>query len=409
MSSPASSASCRPVPRSAPTPNARTPWVVDAARTPFGSARGALSRIRADDLAALAIVDLMGRHPALDLARIDDVVWGNANGAGEDNRNVARMAALLAGLPHSVPGYSVNRLCGSGAEALLSGGRLIASGDADVIVAGGSESMSRAPYVLPPVDTELPRSLQLVSTTVGWRMVNPTFPARWVESLGRSAELVAEERGIGRREQDEWALRSHELAAKAWSDGIHDGFATPHGGLGRDETIRPADAAALARLRPAFSPEGSVTAGNSSPVSDGAVASLLASGTVLNEWGVEPLGRVLGSAVVGVSPDQFAIAPVGAITTALERTGLQLSDVRVLELNEAFAAVVLSCLKELPGITEDRVNPFGGAIAMGHPLGASAARVVIDCLRHLRRLGGGIGVASACIGVGQGIAIVVEA
>ncbi|BDB59428.1 MULTISPECIES: thiolase family protein [Rhodococcus] len=389
--------------------NARTPWVIDAARTPFGSARGALSRIRADDLGALPIVDLMERHPALDPARIDDVVWGNANGAGEDNRNIARMAALLAGLPHTVPGVSVNRLCGSGAEALLTGMRLVAGGDADVVIAGGSESMSRAPYVLPPVDTAFPRFLDLVPTTVGWRMVNPKFPAPWVESLGRSAELVADERGIGRREQDEWALRSHELATTAWADGVHDGFVTAHGGLERDEPIRAADPSALARLRPAFSPGGSVTAGNSSPVSDGAVAALIASGAVAGDLGVEPLGRVLASAVVGVAPDQFAVAPVGAIGKALDRAGRTLSDVRVLELNEAFAAVVLSCLRELPSISLDRVNPFGGSIAMGHPLGASAARVVVDCMRHLRRLGGGIGVAAACIGVGQGIAIVVEA
>lgn len=389
--------------------DARTPWVMDAVRTPFGSARGALSGIRADDLAALPIVDLVGRHPELDPTRIDHVVWGNANGAGEDNRNIARMASLLAGLPNSVPGVSVNRLCGSGAEALLSAARLVAMGDADMVIAGGSESMSRAPYVLPPVDTAFPRALDLVSTTVGWRMVNPRFPAPWVESLGRSAELVAEESGVTRLEQDEWASRSHELAARAWADGVHDGFAVSHAGLERDEPIRAADPAALAALRPAFSLAGSVTAGNSSPVSDGAVAALVAGGGVARDLGFEPLGRVLSSAVVGVSPDRFALAPVGAIGKALDRAGRNFSDVRVLELNEAFAAVVLSCLRELPGISVDRVNPFGGAIAMGHPLGASAARVVVDCLRHVRRLGGGIGVASACIGVGQGIAIVVEA
>lgn len=387
----------------------RTPWVVDAARTPFGSARGALSNVRADDLAALPIVDLIGRHPGLDLARVDDVVWGNANGAGEDNRNIARMAALLAGLPETVPGVSVNRLCGSGAEAVLAGVRLVAAGDADVVIAGGSESMSRAPYVLPPVDAAFPRTLDLVPTTVGWRMVNPRFPAPWVESLGRSAELVSEEKGVERLEQDEWALRSHELAASAWAGGLHDGFAMSYAGLERDEPIRAADPAALAGLRPAFSPHGSVTAGNSSPVSDGAVAALIAGGDLARGLGVEPLGRVLASAVVGVAPDRFAIAPVGAIGRALDRAGRSLADVRVLELNEAFSAVVLSCLRELPEIPADRVNPFGGAIAMGHPLGGSAARIVVDCLRHVRRLGGGIGVAAACIGVGQGIAIVVEA
>ncbi|MBW0272739.1 beta-ketoadipyl CoA thiolase [Nocardia sp. MH4] len=387
----------------------RTPWVIDAVRTPFGSARGALSSIRADDLAALPIAGLVARHPGLDPARIDDVVWGNANGAGEDNRNIARMALLLAGLPHTIPGVSVNRLCGSGAEAVLAATRRVAVGDADIVLAGGSESMSRAPYVLPPVDSAFPRALDLVSTTVGWRMTNPRFPAPWVESLGRSAELVAARQGVGRGEQDEWALRSHELATRGWADGVHDGFVVGQAGLERDEPIRAADRAALAALKPAFSPNGSVTAGNSSPVSDGAVAALVASGAVAEELGVEPLGRVLASAVVGIEPELFALAPVAAIGKALERAGRKPADVRVLELNEAFAAVVLSCLRELPGISADRVNPFGGAIAMGHPLGASAARVVIDCLRHLRRLGGGIGVASACIGVGQGIAIVLEA
>ncbi|CAM2849343.1 thiolase family protein [Prescottella defluvii] len=390
-------------------PEGHIPWVIDAVRTPFGAARGALSHVRADDLAAIPIADLVGRHPTLDPGRIDDVVWGNANGAGEDNRNVARMALLLAGLPHTIPGVSVNRLCGSGAEAVLSAARRVAVGDAEIAIAGGSESMSRAPYVLPPVDTAFPRAMELLPTTVGWRMANPRFPAAWVETLGRSAELVAQQLGVGRAEQDEWALRSHELAGRAWADGIHDGFVVPHPDLDRDEPIRETDIATLSALRPAFSGGGSVTAGNSSPISDGAVAALVGTGAVADELGVEPLGRVLTSAVVGTEPDQFALAPVAAITKALDRAGLGLADVRVLELNEAFAAVVLSCLRELPGIPMDRVNPFGGAIALGHPLGASAARMVIDCLRHLRRLGGGIGVAAACIGVGQGIAIVLEA
>jgi len=392
-----------------PVTDPRTPWIVDAIRTPFGAARGGLCHIRADDLAALPITDLLARHPGLDPARVDDVVWGNANGAGEDNRNVARMATLLAGLPHTIPGVTVNRLCGSGAEALLSANRRIAAGDADVVLAGGSESMSRAPFVLPPIDSAFPRQLELTPTTVGWRMVNPRFPAPWVESLGRSAELVAESAGIGRGEQDEWALRSHELAAKAWADGVHEGFVVPHGELVRDESIRATSAEKLAALPPAFSPAGAVTAGNASPMNDGAVAALLAGGAVVEELGVRPLGRVLASAVVGVEPDRFALAPVPAIVKALDRAGRGPADVRVLELNEAFAAVVLACLRELPRIPAERVNPIGGAIALGHPLGASAARIVIDCLRHLRRLGGGIGVAAACIGVGQGIAIVLEA
>ncbi|WP_458681664.1 thiolase family protein [Prescottella equi] len=387
----------------------RAPWVIDAVRTPFGAARGALSRVRADDLAALPIADLVRRHPTLDPGRIDDVVWGNTNGAGEDNRNVARMALLLAGLPHTIPGVSVNRLCGSGAEAVLSAVRRVEVGDAEIAIAGGSESMSRAPYVLPPVDSAFPRSMELIPTTVGWRMPNPRFPAAWVESLGRSAELVAQQVGVGRLEQDEWALRSHELAGRAWADGVHDRFVAPHPNLDRDESIRETDLATLSALRPAFSSGGSVTAGNSSPISDGAVAALVGTGAAADDLGVEPLGRVLTSAVVGTEPDKFALAPAAAIAKALDRANLGLADVRVLELNEAFAAMVLSCLRELPGIPVDRVNPFGGAIALGHPLGASAARMVVDCLRHLRRLGGGIGVAAACIGVGQGIAIVLEA
>jgi len=387
----------------------RAVWIVDAARTPFGAARGALSGIRADDLAALPIAELVARNRWLDATQIDEVVWGNANGAGEDNRNIARMAALLAGLPSAVPGVSVNRLCGSGAEAVASAARQIVVGDADAVIAGGSESMSRAPFVLPPVDKAFPRALELVPTTVGWRMTNPRFPAPWVETLGRSAELIAEEKGIGRSEQDEWALRSHELAGKAWADGAHDGFVRAHHELTRDESIREPDAAALTKLRPAFSAGGSVTAGNSSPISDGAVAMLLASAELVAAWDVEPLGRIVSSAVVGVEPQQFAVGPVGAIHKALSRAKLTLADVHLLELNEAFAAMVLACMDELRDLDADRVNPGGGAIAIGHPLGASAARIVVDCLRGLRRRGGGIGVAAACIGVGQGIAIVVEA
>ncbi|MHA3021818.1 thiolase family protein [Mycobacterium sp. BMJ-28] len=387
----------------------RTAWIVDAVRTPFGAARGALSGVRADDLAAMPITELVGRHRWLDPAHIDEVVWGNANGAGEDNRNIARMAALLAGLPVTVPGVTVNRLCGSGAEAMVSAAHRVVAGDADVVIAGGSESMSRAPFVVPPVDRAFPRALELVSTTVGWRMVNPRFPAPWVQTLGRSAELIAQEKGIGRSRQDEWALRSHHLSGKAWANGDHDGFVLVRDGLPRDESIRDPDSEAMAALRPAFSDTGTVTAGNSSPLSDGAVATLVATAEVVRRCGVQPLGRIVASAVVGVEPQRFALAPVSAIGKALSRAGLSLTDVHVLELNEAFAAMVLACIDELPGLYLDRVNPGGGAIAMGHPLGGSAARIVVDCLRSLRRRGGGIGVAAACIGVGQGIAIVVEA
>ncbi|MCD2104398.1 MULTISPECIES: thiolase family protein [Rhodococcus] len=384
------------------------PWVIDAARTPFGAARGSLAHIRADDLAALPIASLIARYPDFDAAGIEDVLWGNANGAGEDNRNIARMATLLAGLPTSIPGVSVNRLCGSGAEALASAARRVAVGEGNLYLAGGSESMSRAPFVLPPVDSAFPRSVELVSTTVGWRMVNPQFPQPWVETLGRSAELIADERGVGREEQDAWALRSHELASKAWSDGVHTGFVDPLSGLECDELIRQTSMQKLASLRPAFSTGGSVTAGNSSPISDGATAALVGTRSSANDLGVEPLGRILTSAVVGVEPQRFALAPVAAVHKAMDRLNLNFADIRVLEINEAFAAMVLSCLRELSQIPVDRVNPFGGAIALGHPLGASAARLVVDCMRHLRRMGGGIGIATACIGVGQGIAVVVE-
>lgn len=391
------------------TATSPTSWIVDARRTPFGRSRGALAQIRADDLGALPIAGLVAESAYLDPAEIDDVVWGNTNGAGEDNRNLGRMAALLAGLPVSVPGVTVNRLCGSGAQAILDANRQIRTGDAEVVVAGGSESMSRAPFVVPPIDSALPRDLQLVSTTIGWRMVNPTFPPPWVESLGRSAELIAEEKGISRTEQDDWALRSQQRAAAAWADGVHDGFAMAMPELAVDECLRDTDAQRLAAVPSAFSPGGSVTAGNSSPISDGAVAALLASDAKVAEWEVEPLGRIVASAVVAGPPERFAVAPVAAIRQAVRRAGVPLSQVQVLELNEAFAAVVLACLAELPEIDPARVNPHGGAIAMGHPLGGSATRVVIDCLRHLRKAGGGIGVAAACIGVGQGIAIVVEA
>lgn len=384
-------------------------YVLDAVRTPFGANRGGLSGTRVDDLAAHPLRALLARHPRLDPAAIEDVVYGNANGAGEDNRNVGRMAVLLAGLPVSVPATSVNRLCGSGAEAVVQAARAIAAGDADLLVAGGVEGMSRAPYVLPPIDSALPKTLRLEPTTVGWRMPNPAFPAAWTEPLGRSAERVAADRGITRGQQDEWAERSHTLAHEAWEKGLHD-YVIPLAGVERDESIRPGTTLdVLASLRPAFSPEGTVTAGNASPVNDGAIAALLGSREQARRLGVEPLARIVASAVVGVEPDCFALAPVPAIRKVLGRAGRSLADVKVLEINEAFAAVVLSCLRDIEGVRESAVNPHGGAIALGHPLGASAARALIDCAREVRRRGGGLGVMAACIGVGQGIAVLVEA
>jgi acetyl-CoA acyltransferase len=389
-------------------------YLIDAARTPFGRHRGGLSGIRTDDLAAIPLATLLARHPGLDPARIDDVILGDTNGAGEDNRNVARMAALLAGLPPTVPGVTVNRLCASGGEAVIQAARAVRGGDAEVVIAGGVESMTRAPFVLPRPDAPFPGRLELVPTQVGWRLVNPRFPAEWTGSLGACAEAVAAELGIGRQAQDEWALRSHERAAAAWDKGLHDGFAEPVGEVVRDESIRPdTSAAALAGLRPAFTRDGTVTAGNASPVNDGAAAVLVGSAAVAGELGTQPLGRVVASATVAVEPHRFSLAPVPAIGKALTRAGLTAGDIAVWEINEAFAAMVLSCLHQLPAalgtaIDPERVNPHGGAIAIGHPLGASAPRVIVDTCRELRRRSGGYGVAAACVGVGQGTALVVK-
>jgi acetyl-CoA acyltransferase len=384
-------------------------YLIDAVRTPFGRHRGGLAGIRTDDLGALPLVELLKRHPDLDPARIDDVILGDTNGAGEDNRNVARMAVLLAGLPVTVPGVTVNRLCGSGGEAIVQAARAIRSGDAEVVFAGGVESMSRAPFVLPKPDVPFPTQAQLYHTQVGWRMVNPKFPAQWTQSLGACAEAVAAELGIDRVEQDDWALRSHERAAEAWQKGLHDGFAVPVGTVARDESIRPdTTAEKLAALTPAFTSGGTVTAGNSSPINDGAVAVLVGTSSTVDQLGVDPLGTVVATATVGVEPHRFSIAPVPAIAKALGRAGLTPADIAVWEINEAFAAMVLSCLRKLPDVNRELVNPHGGAIAIGHPLGASAPRVIVDACRELRRRGGGYGIAAACIGVGQGIATVVK-
>jgi acetyl-CoA acetyltransferase family protein len=380
-------------------------FLIDAVRTPFGRHRGGLSGIRTDDLAALPLAELARRHPGLEP---DDVILGDTNGAGEDNRNVARMALLLAEYPLTVPGVTVNRLCASGAEALNQAARAVRAGDADLIVAGGVESMTRAPFVMPKPDTPFPAATQMYPTQVGWRMVNPKFPDEWTASLGACADDVAAQLGIGRAEQDEWALRSHLRAASAWDAGLHD-YVVETAGVTRDESIRPGTSAQqLAALKPAFRPGGSVTAGNASPINDGAIATLVGSRGAVDQLGAQPLGRILASATVGVSPERFSVAPVPAIHKVLKRTGLSTSDIAVWELNEAFAAQVLSCLHDFPEVDRERVNPNGGAIAIGHPLGASAPRVIVDLCRELRRRGGGYGVAAACIGVGQGTAMVVR-
>ena len=389
-------------------------YLIDAVRTVFGKNRGALSGIRTDDLAALPIQELVARHPALDPTsgeglEIDDVYYGNTNGAGEENRNVARMAALLAGLPVTVPGVTVNRLCASGGEAVVQASRAVATGDADLVIAGGVEGMSRAPFVLPRPAEALPRSMELHQTTVGWRLVNPRFPDEWTRSLGESAQRVAEEKGIGRAEQDEWAARSHQLVAAAYDHGRHEGFVMPLNEVQQDETLRrDSTPHSLGALRPAFTADGAVTAGNSSPISDGALAALVGTRAVAERMEVEPLARIVGSATVGVSPERFAVAPVPAIAKLLKRAGLSHRDIDLWEINEAFAAMVLSTLDELPEVDRERVNVNGGAIAIGHPLGASAPRVIVDLARELRRRGGGVGVAAACIGVGLGQAVLVR-
>jgi acetyl-CoA acetyltransferase family protein len=390
-------------------------WLIDAARTPFGRYRGGLSGIRVDDLAALPVTELLQRHAGrLDPAAIDDVVLGNTNGAGEENRNVGRMVVLLAGLPLSVPGATVNRLCASGGEAIVQAARAVGCGDASLIVAGGVEGMSRAPFVIGKPDTALPTTLDLVPTHLGWRLVNPKMAPQWTVPLGLAAEQVAVELGIGRDRMDEFALRSHQRAAAAWNLGVHKGFAfdvsTPDGSVvTADESVR-ADTSAekLGRLKPAFSANGPVTAGNSSPLNDGAAAVLVGTAAVADELGVTPLGRLAGSAVAAAEPQRFTLAPVPAVRRLLDRLGWKAADVDLWEINEAFAAMVLSVLHELPEVDPERVNVHGGALAYGHPLGASMPRVIVDVCRHLRARGGGRGVAAACVGVGQGMAVAVE-
>jgi acetyl-CoA acyltransferase len=378
-------------------------FILDSVRTPFGRDGGALSEIRADDLAALTIQHLGGRVDGA----IDEVILGATNQAGEDNRNVARMALLLAGLPVDVPGVTVNRLCGSGSEAMIQAARLVRTGEASRVIAGGVENMSRAPFVVERSRKPRDRELRTHSTTVGWRMVNPKFPPHWTDSLGACAERVAVAHGVSRLAMDEWSLRSHELAADAWKSGFHSACVLPLPGIHIDEAVR-ADASieVLSSLRPAFIPEGIVTAGNSSPISDGAVAAVVAD--VPDPRENSGLGEIVASLTVGVEPDEFAIAPVVAMRALLKRQGLSFADISVFEIQEAFAGVVLACLADEPRIDVTRVNPHGGAIALGHPLGASAARLVVDTCRALTARGGGWGLASICIGVGQGQAVLVK-
>lgn len=386
-------------------------FVYDAVRTPFGKYGGALAGVRPDDLAAHVVRTLVGRSPDLDPARIDEIVLGNANGAGEDNRNVARMAGLLAGLPVTVPGTTVNRLCGSSLDATINAARQIALGEADVVVAGGVESMSRAPWVLPKPGRAFPAgNAELVSTTLGWRLVNPAMPAEWTVSLGEATEQLRERYDVSREDQDTFAVDSHRAAAAAWESGFYDDHvvAVPGTDLVRDESVR-ADTTLekVAALKPVFRADGTVTAGNASPLNDGASAALLGSARSASLIGVEPLARVAGWGAAANEPQFFGYAPVEAANLALERAGVGWGDVALVELNEAFAAQSLACVRAWdidPGI----VNVHGGAIAIGHPLGASGTRILGTLARGLAASGQRWGVAAICIGVGQGLAVVLE-
>ena len=386
-------------------------FVYDAVRTPFGRYAGALAGCRPDDLAAHVVRALMDRAPGLDPARVDEAVLGNANGAGEDNRNVARMAGLLAGLPASVPATTVNRLCGASLDAAIIGSRQIALGEADVVVVGGVESMSRAPWVLPKADKPFPAGdAALVSTTLGWRLVNPAMPGAWTVSLGEATEQLRERERVTRGQQDEFALRSHQAAAAAWEAGFYDDQVVPVPGvdLARDESIRPnSTLQRLANLMPVFRPDGTVTAGNASPLNDGASAALLGSAAAEGLLGLAPLARIAGRGAAACEPQFFGFAPVHAANAALKRAGIGWGDVAAVELNEAFAAQSVACIRAWD-IDPAIVNAHGGAIAIGHPLGASGTRILGTLARSLAASGRRWGVAAICIGVGQGLAIVLE-
>jgi 3-oxoadipyl-CoA thiolase len=383
--------------------------VISAVRTPVGRYGGALSGVRPDDLAATAIAAAVARS-GVDPAQIEDVYLGCANQAGEDNRNVARMAALLAGLPDSVAGVTVNRLCASGLSAVVGAAHAIAAGDGDLFVAGGVESMSRAPMVMAKPDTAFPRGDRTVyDTTLGWRFPNPRLEEQFpLESMGETGENVAERWAVSREDQDAFAERSQRRWAAAAEAGRFDDELVPVGDVVRDEHPRPdTTAERLAALKPAFRRDGTVTAGNSSGLNDGAAALVLASEEKARELGAEPLGRFVASAVAGVAPRVMGIGPIPAVRKLLARAGIEASDLDLVELNEAFASQSLAVVREL-GLDEERVNVNGGAIAIGHPLGMSGARLVVTLLHELRRRGGRYGVATMCVGVGQGQAALFE-
>ncbi len=398
--------------------DARTPVIIDAIRTPIGRLRGALAPVRPDDLAAHVVRRLVERYPAA-TEQLEDVYFGAANQAGEDNRNVARMAALLAGLPVETPGVTVNRLCGSGMEAIVQAAKSVMSGEGEVYIAGGVESMSRAPFVLPKSGEAYPRSAEIFDTSLGWRMINPRMNELYpVEGLGETAENVAERYDVSREDQDAWALASHQKAAHAQDEGWLDDevvpITVPQGrkkdpirvtqdeGIRRDSSIEK-----LARLRPVFRKGGSVTAGNASSLNDGACALLVTSLARAKTFDLEPMARIVSWGHAGVPPGVMGIGPIPSSRKALDRAGLAIGDIEMAELNEAFACQVLASQRSL-GLDPELVNPSGGAIALGHPLGCSGARIVTTLVHGLRRTNKRYGLATMCIGVGQGIASVVE-
>ncbi|NRF66153.1 3-oxoadipyl-CoA thiolase [Aquincola sp. S2] len=394
-------------------------FICDGVRTPFGRYGGALATVRTDDLAAIPIQALMARHPNLDWAALDDVLYGCANQAGEDNRNVARMAALLAGLPQAVPGGTINRLCGSGLDALGSAARAIKAGEAQLMIAGGVESMSRAPFVMPKADSAFSRNNAVYDTTIGWRFVNKLMKERYgVDSMPETAENVATDFGIQREAQDRMALASQLKAVAAQKAGFFDAEIVPvtipqkKGEalvVKQDEHPRETSLEALAKLKGVVRPDGTVTAGNASGVNDGSCALLVASGAAASRHGLTPRARIVGMATAGVAPRIMGIGPAPATQKLLERTGVSIAQLDVIELNEAFAAQGLAVLRQL-GIADDdpRVNPNGGAIALGHPLGASGARLATTAVNQLHRSGGRYALCTMCIGVGQGIAVLLE-
>lgn len=391
-------------------------YVYDAIRTPFGKIGGALAAVRPDDLAAHVITALVERAPGLDPGRIDEVFFGNANGAGEENRNVARMATLLAGLPVSLPGSTVNRLCGSSLDAAIIASRQVAAGEADLILVGGVESMSRAPWVLPKPDKPYPPAdATMVSTTLGWRLVNPAMPAEWTVSLGEANEQLRDRFDISRERQDEFAAASHQHAAAAWDAGHYATTVVPVPGttLERDETIRPSTTVeVLAGLRTSFRPAGgagggTITAGNASPLNDGASAAWIGSAAAEELLQQPPAARIAGRGAAAIEPQYFGFAPVEATRQALDRAGITWADVGAVELNEAFAVQSVACT-DAWGIDPGIVNAWGGAIAIGHPLGASGARLLATLAARLQHTGDRWGVAAICIGVGQALAVVLE-